>query len=75
MKKYQHKNETAYLFSQVGVINQALNISYSEWLGDADLIYTELENYRKVTKEEIVEVSKNYFDPCKVSKLYYRKQE
>lgn len=74
-EKYQHKNETAYLFSQVGVINQALNISYSEWLGDADLIYTELENYRKVTKEEIVEVSKNYFDPSKVSKLYYRKQE
>lgn len=74
-EKYQHKNETAYLFSQVGVINQALNISYSEWLGDADLIYTELDNYRKVTKEEIVSAAKHYFDPSKVSKLYYRKEE
>lgn len=71
--KYQHKNETAYLFSQVGVINQSLNLSYSEWLGDANMIYTELENYRRITPDEICNVATQYFDPNKSCKLYYKK--
>lgn len=71
-EKYQNKNESAYLFSQLGVINQALNLSYAEWLGDANLVYTELENYKNLKKEDIQSAAKQYFQKEKCCSLYYR---
>jgi predicted Zn-dependent peptidase len=72
-EKYMNKNESAYLFSQLGVMNQALNLSYAEWLGDAGLIYTELSNYQKLTKEEVQQTAKKYIQKSKCCRLYFRK--
>jgi predicted Zn-dependent peptidase len=71
-EKYMNKNESAYLFSQLGVINQALNLSYAEWLGNPNLVYTELENYKNLTKEQIELAAKTYFQKEKRCSLYYR---
>ncbi|MDQ3143215.1 MAG: insulinase family protein [Bacteroidota bacterium] len=72
-QKYMNKNESAYLFSQLGVINQALNLSYCEWLGDPDMIYTELEHYKKITKEDIRQAAQKYFDREQACYLYYKR--
>ena len=69
-EKYMNKNETAYYFSQVGVINQALNYSYAEWLGDPDLVLHEFENYRALKKEEVTAALKKYVQPEYGNYLY-----
>jgi predicted Zn-dependent peptidase len=74
-EKYQNKNESAYLFSQLGLVNQALNLSYAEWLGNPDLIYTELENYRNLKKEQIQEAAHSYFKKDNYCSLYYLKTD
>ncbi len=71
-EKYQNKNESAYLFSQLGLVNRALNLSYAEWLGDPELIYNEIENYRKISKEDIMSAAEKYFTKNAHCALYYQ---
>ncbi len=71
-EKYMNKNESAYLFSQMGAINQALNLSYAEWLGNPDLIYTELDNYKQLNRIQIQDCVKKYFTKDHYCSLYYR---
>lgn len=71
-EKYMNKNESAYLFSQLGLMNQALNLSYAEWLGNPDLIFTELENYKQLTPQKIKEAAIAYFSEIGHCKIYYR---
>ncbi len=73
-EKHMNKNESAYLFSQLGVINQALNLSYAEWLGNPNLVYNELENYKKLNKDQIQESLIKYFQKERCCSLYYRNQ-
>ncbi len=69
-QKYMNKNESAYLFSQLGTVNQALNLSYAEWLEDPDLIYTELDHYTQLTREDIHRVLNQYINPQQGNYLY-----
>ncbi|MBK6354386.1 MAG: insulinase family protein [Saprospiraceae bacterium] len=69
-QKYMNKNESAYLFSQVGVVNQALNYSYAEWLGDINLVLNELEHYRSLTKEDLQAALLKYFNADQANYLY-----
>ena len=71
-EKHMNKNESAYLFSQLGVINQALNLSYAEWLGNPNLVFNELDNYKNLTKDQIQNSFKKYFRKERCCKLYYR---
>ncbi|MBP8725998.1 MAG: insulinase family protein [Saprospiraceae bacterium] len=72
MEKYRNKNESAYLFSQLGLMNQALNLSYAEWLGNPQLVYTEYENYARLTAEDIRNAAERYFPTDCYCSLYYR---
>ena len=74
-EKYMNKNESAYLFSQLGVMNQALNLSYAEWLGNPNLVYTELDNYLSLTKDQIHEAANKYFMEDQFCSLYYRQNK
>lgn len=72
--KYLNKNESAYIASQIGVVSQALNFSYSEWLGDANLVNTELERYKSITIDDIHEAYNSYFDLNSANYLYFTKE-
>ncbi len=69
-EKYINKNESAYYFSQLGVINQALNYSYSEWLGDPDLVMHEFEKYRSLSKEQVIASVRDYLGEDQGSYLF-----
>ncbi|MBK9270452.1 MAG: insulinase family protein [Saprospiraceae bacterium] len=69
-EKYLNKNESAYYFSQQGVINQALNYSYSEWLGDPDLVMHEFERYRALDKAQVIQAIRENFSDEKASFLF-----
>lgn len=70
-EKYLNKNESAYIASQIGVINQALNFSYSDWLGDPNLVNTELEKFKSIRTSDIQNAFRKYFDFDKASYLVY----
>lgn len=58
-------------FEDMSLTNRAASIAIYELLGDADLINTELDKYRAVTAEEIVEEANIIFDVNNSNTLYY----
>ncbi len=74
LNKVKNKVESTLIFSEVSVLNKAMNLAYNELLGDANLINLEADQYRKVTVEQIKEVANKIFQPTNCSTLYYKKQ-
>ncbi|MEO6191186.1 MAG: pitrilysin family protein [Saprospiraceae bacterium] len=72
-EKYLNKNESAYISSQIGIVSQALNFSYSEWLGDANLVNTEFERYRNIQIADINASYNKYFNLEQANYLYFVK--
>lgn len=71
LEKVKNKTESAMAFEDMSITNRAANLAMYELLGDAELINTELSNYRKVTTEDILVESKRIFDENNSNTLYY----
>ncbi|MCX6230253.1 MAG: pitrilysin family protein [Bacteroidetes bacterium] len=71
LQKVKNKAEAYQVFSQTKASEKAMNLAYFELLGDANTINTEIDNYLKVTQEQIKELVINTFCKCNCSKLYY----
>jgi len=70
-EKVKNKVESAFVFSEINNLNKAMNLGYFELIGDANMINTEIENYRNVTKEDLLNVSKEIFTANNCSTLHY----
>lgn len=75
LQKLQNQVESTLVFSENGVQNKAANLAYFELIGDANLINSEAELYKRVTKEDIQRVANEAFIKENVSVLIYLKQE
>jgi len=73
LTKVQNKVEANLVYSEVNVLNKAMNLAYFELLGDANLINKEADSYRKVTPEQINTVAKKLFKHENCSELHYTK--
>ena len=71
LEKVNNNTESAMAFEDMSVMNRASSIAMYELLGDADLMNTELDKYRAVTAESIVEQSRIIFDENNCSTMYY----
>jgi predicted Zn-dependent peptidase len=71
LEKVKNKTESAMAFEDMSVMNRASSIAMYELLGDANLMNTELDKYRAVTAESIVEQSRIIFDENNCSTMYY----
>ena len=71
LTKVKNKIESNLEFSEISVLNKAMNLSFSELLGDANLINLEKEQYGRVTAEMITAVARDMFRPENCSTLYY----
>lgn len=74
IQKVKNKFEANTLFGELNVMNKAMNLGYYEMLGDPDLMNREVESYRAVTPEEIMDFSRRTFRPERSSTLIYRAQ-
>jgi zinc protease len=72
LTKVKNKTESAIVFEDMSVMNRANSLAIYELLGDADLMNTELDKYRSVSREDILETSREIFDPRNSNTLYYR---
>lgn len=53
LQKYKNKIESTLTFSEMSILNKAINLAFFELLGDADLINHESEKYKVLTPEKI----------------------
>jgi predicted Zn-dependent peptidase len=74
LEKVKNKVESSLIFSDISGLNKAMNLAYYELLGDADMLNTAIEQYRKVTPEDIQNVSSVVFMEKNMSTLYYLAQ-
>lgn len=71
LQKVKNKIESTLVFSEMNILNKAMNLAFAELLGDASLINKEIEKYSVVTKEQIREQANLIFRENNCSTLYY----
>jgi predicted Zn-dependent peptidase len=71
LQKVQNKIEATLEFSEMNIMNKALNFAIAELLGDADYVNHEAEKYLAVTTEQIQQQAKQIFRKENCSTLYY----
>ncbi len=74
LQKCKNKVESTVTYSEADVLNKATNLAISELLGDANLINKEIENYQKVTAEQIKEQANKILQKTNCSTLFYLKK-
>lgn len=73
LQKVKNKIESIQAFSETNVLNKAMNLAINELLGDANKVNTDIENYRKVTVEDVLRLSNQLFNENNCSTLIYAK--
>jgi len=73
LEKVKNKSETNIRFGDASVLNRAMKLAYAAYLGDINLVNTEVEQYLNVTAADIVRVGKKVINPLNSNTLYYHK--
>jgi predicted Zn-dependent peptidase len=71
LNKVKNKVEANLIYSEINILNKAMNLAYFELLDNANLINTETEQYQKVTPEQIQKVASQLFKTENCSELFY----
>ena len=71
LTKVKNKVESVLVFSEMSLLDKAMNLAYYELLGDAALLNKEAGEFLKVTAEDIQRISNNTFKKESSSTLYY----
>jgi zinc protease len=72
LEKVKNKWITNKLFEDLNVLNKAMNLCYFELLGDISLHDMELEKYKSVTANELINSAKKVLRPNNCSTIYYK---
>ena len=72
LEKVKNRYESEQIFSNINYLNVATNLAFFELIGQAEDINHEVEKYRAITAERIMEVSKQTFVRENCSVLYYK---
>ena len=71
LNKVKNKIESALQFSEMNIMNKAMNLAYSELLGDANLVNEELKKYEEVQAEDLQRLAEEIFTDENCCCLYY----
>jgi len=71
LTKVKNKTESTMVFSEMALLDKAMNLAFFELLGDADLYNHETEKYLAVTAQQIQEQSQSVFRRDNSSTLIY----
>ena len=74
LTKIKNKTESAIVFEDMSVMNRANSLAIYELLGDVNMMNTELAKYQAVTAEDILNTSRQIFDPRNSNTLYYHSE-
>ncbi|PWS29381.1 peptidase M16 [Pedobacter yonginense] len=71
LTKVKNKVESVLVFSEMSLLDKAMNLAYYELLGNADLLNQETTEFLKVTAEDLKRISNDTFHHNSSSTLYY----
>ena len=71
LTKVKNKIESTMVFSEMSLLDKAMNLAFFELLGDADRLNTETGKYLEVSSDQIREQAQNIFRKENSSTLYY----
>ena len=71
LRKVKNKAISAHKFSELNVLNKAINLATSELMGDAELVNQQIERYEEVTSDKIKAVAQSVFRKSNSNTLYY----
>ncbi|MCY1509976.1 putative zinc protease [compost metagenome] len=71
LTKVKNKSESIMLFSEMNLLDKAMNLAYYELLGDAQTLNTEIDKYLAITVAQIKAAATQTFVKEKSSTLYY----
>ena len=71
LTKVKNKSESIMVFTEMSLLDKAMNLAYYELLGDATLLNVELDKYLSITAEQIQKAAQDTFKKEKSSTLYY----
>lgn len=72
LRKCQNKFESSMIFSEMNVLNKAINLAYFESLRKVEYINEELELYKAVTMEQIQQAAKRFLTKKNCNRLFYK---
>lgn len=76
LQKVKNKAESSQVFSDLELLNRAMNLAFAEMLGDADFANQEIRKIRAVTQEQVAQVAAELLTKENASLLkYYAKQK
>ncbi len=71
LKKVKNRYESNLLMGQTNILNKAMDLSFYEMLGDADLLNQEIDKYNSVKPSDITQTASEIFKNANSSTLYY----
>ncbi|WP_026463401.1 M16 family metallopeptidase [Adhaeribacter aquaticus] len=71
LTKVKNQAEASIVFSEIDLLNRAMNLAYSKLLGDTNLVNQEGEKVQAVTAEDILTQAKTVLRPDNCTTLYY----
>lgn len=76
LQKVKHKAEASQVFSDLELLNRAMNLAYAEMLGDANLANQEIQKIREVEKKNVLRIAEEILVKENASLLkYYAKKK
>lgn len=74
MEKVKNKFEANMLMGEINVMNKAMNLGFYAMIGNLELLNTEADIYRSITRDELMSFAERVFTPNNSSTLIYRAQ-
>ncbi|TAF47353.1 MAG: insulinase family protein [Sphingobacteriales bacterium] len=71
LTKVKNKYESTLMFSEMNLLDKAMNLAFYELIGNANLINTELQKYANVSPKHIQSLANQLFTPKQATTLYY----
>jgi predicted Zn-dependent peptidase len=72
LEKGKNKFEANMLMGEINVMNKAMNLGFYAMLGDLELLNTEADIYRSISREELMSFAQRCFTITNSSTLIYR---
>ncbi|MCA8833107.1 M16 family metallopeptidase [Hymenobacter pini] len=74
LEKVKNQAEVSIVFSEIELLNRAMNLAFSKLLGNANLVNEESAKVQAVTPAQVLEAAREILRPTNCSTLYYRAQ-
>lgn len=75
LQKVKNKVESNLAFSELNIIHKAMNLSFYELLGDAELMNQEADFYQQITTQDIHRVAHELLTEDNCSELFYKAKQ